>query len=141
MKVRPIIDRLKAECAIFSGNVAGAAEFVDAIEQSQLPLPHAFVFRVGGEAPPSESIGEVVQVVAETFAVVVAVDASADTRGQSAAESLDDVLAQLMPALLGWEPDGDHVAFEYVRDDHLQINRARLWHQFQFATQSAVAST
>lgn len=140
MKVKPIIDRLKAETTVFGGRVAGAAQFGDAVENSDLVVPSAFVFRVGGEAPPGDAIGGVVQVVGEVFAVVVAVDNTADQRGQAAAEALDDVLADLLPALLGWQPDDDHNAFEYVRDDHLAMNRARLWHQFQFSTQSAFSS-
>jgi hypothetical protein len=140
MKVQPIIDRLKAVSTTLGGRIAGAAEFSAEVEAARLSLPCAFVLRASGEASEAATLGAVVQMLTEDFAIVVAVDASADGRGQAAAEALDDVMADLIAGLLGWSPDATHNAFEYVRDDHVAIDRARLWHQFTFRTSGAISS-
>lgn len=140
MKVQPIIARLKAVSTTLGGRIAGAAEFAAEVEATRLTLPCAFVMRGSGVGNPVATVGPIVQEVVEEFAVVVAVSNSADTRGQAAAESLDDVMADLRAALLGWIPDDDHNAFEFVRDDHVGLDRARLWHQFVFRTSGAIAS-
>lgn len=140
MKVQPIIDRLKSVSTTLGGRIAGAAEFSAEVEAARLAVPCAFVLRASGEASEASTLGEVVQMFTEDFAVVIAVDNSVDTRGQAAAEALDDVLYDVIGSLLGWEADAVHNAFVMVRDDHVAIDRARLWHQAIFRTQSAIAS-
>lgn len=140
MKVQPIIDRLKAVSTTLGGRIAGAAEFSAEVEAARLALPCAFVLRASGEGSEPDTIGAVVQMLTEDFAIVVAVDNSADSRGQAGAEALDDVMVDLLARLLGWSPDATHNAFSYVRDDHVSLDRARLWHQFIFRTSSAIAS-
>jgi hypothetical protein len=140
MKVKPIIDRLKAEAATFGGRVAGAADFSAETEAARLGLPCAFVLRAGGGGSDAATVGAIVQLVNEEFGVIVAVNNSADERGQAAAETLDDVLDDVVAALLGWAPDAEHNPFEYVRDDHLTLDRGRLWHQITFRTSSVIAS-
>lgn len=143
MKIRPIIDRLKAECPSLGGRVAGAAEYAaaaDALESVRLDLPMAFVYRAGGAASEAATIGAVVQMVEQNFGVILALDNGADARGQAAAEALDDVIEELLSALLGWQPDTDHNAFVFVRDEHLELNRGRLWHVAIFNTSGPIMS-
>lgn len=140
MKVQPIIDRLKAVSTTLEGRVAGAAEFSAEVEAARFALPCAFVLRANGVASEADTIGAVVQGLTEEFGICVAVDNRADARGQAAAEGLDDVFADLLEALLDWAADDFHTGFEFVRDDHVGLDRARLWHQFTFRTTSAISS-
>jgi hypothetical protein len=80
------------------------------------------------------------QVLTERFGVIVAMSNAADYRGQASTEALDDIKAELLAALLGFEADADHVAMEYAGGRHLAMNRARLWHQFDFVTQVVIST-
>ncbi len=135
MRIKPIIDRLKTNALSLGGRVSGASEFSAEVEAMRLPLPCAFVLRASGEAQSATSLGAVLQMVNQDFAIVIAVDNSKDTRGQDGAESLDAILEDVQLALLGWTPPvEEHNAFEFVRDDHISIDRSRLWHQTIYRT-------
>jgi hypothetical protein len=141
LKVQPIIDQLKAVSTTLGGRVAGAAEFSAELEAAQMALPCAFVFRSNGEATAPDTFDETMQMLTEEFAVVVAVSNAVDTRGQAAAEALDDVMEDVINALLGWSPTAvERNPFEYVRDDHVSVDRSRLWHQFIFRTSGVISS-
>jgi hypothetical protein len=103
-------------------------------------LPCAFVMRSGGEASDAQTLGEVVQMLTEEFAIVIAVDNSASTVGQPAEDNLAPVYEEVMEALLGWIDNGTHNALVFVRDDHVGFDRSRLWHQMLFRTESAISS-
>lgn len=141
MKIQPIIDRLKAVTTTLGGRIGGAAEYSSETEATRLALPCAFVMRFNGSAPEPDTFDATMQIVTEEFGVVVAVSNSVDARGQAAAESLDDVMEDIINALLGWKPSsGEHNPFEYVRDDHVGMDRATLVHQFIFRTSGVISS-
>jgi len=143
MKTSPIIERVRDQVAAFAGRVAGAAEFAQAAEQEQFPVPHAFVLNAEEEVLVADAqsgarsltAGQVSQVVWEVFAIVVAVDNTADLRGQAAGDQLDDLKLALHAALIGWSPDADlYSGLEYRGGSHLLATRARLWHEFRYAS-------
>lgn len=143
MKLRPIIDHLKAETTSFGGRIAGASEYASEVEAGRMTMPCAFVVRgtvsTDGE---SASVGAVVQVLAEEFGIAVAVD-NTDKRGQDSEEVLDDIRRDLLQALLGWLPpgtEGHYNAFDYVGDTPIELNRARVWRLFVFRTSTAISS-
>lgn len=140
MKIHGIIEKLKEEVPVFGGRVAGTAQYSAELEAVRLPLPCAYVYRAGGVASEAATLGATVQILEQTFGVIIAVDNSLDGRGQAAAETLDDVLDEVIEALLGWLPDDEHNAFEFVRDEHLEINRGRLWHLALFRTSNPISS-
>lgn len=140
MSLTAIIDRLKTAAPIFGGRVAGAAEFGAEAEAARLGLPMAFVMRAGGEASDAGTMGAVVQMLTEEYAIIIAVDNSADTFGHAAEQALDPVIVEVRRALLGWTWDDVHNALVFERDDHVSFDRARLWHQMIFSTSSAIDS-
>jgi len=140
MKLKPIIDQLKAETTLFGGRIAGASEYADEVAAARLTLPCAFVIRGAIFTDDARTLGEVVQMMTEEFGIAVAVDNSVDGRGQAAEEFLDDVRTELLKALLGWNPDAEHNAFEYGGEQPLEINRGRLWRLFLFRTSSEIGS-
>lgn len=141
MKMSPIIVRIRDQVDEFSDRVAGTAEFEAATEADSLDVPHAFVLPLGEEVEPSQTAGEVTQVINEHFAVVVVVDNSVDMRGQAAADELDDLRTALFSALIGWEPVAEHSGVEFRGGVHLAITRARLWHQFDFSSLHVINQT
>jgi hypothetical protein len=141
MKVKVVIDRLKAACPSLTNRVAGTAEFEEQVERTDLAVPCAFVMPLSDEVSENATAGSIVtQVVEERFGIIVIVANTTDPRGQAGGESLDDLRAELWDALLGWEPDGSHTPLEYRGGRHLAMNRARLIHQFDFATNFVLQS-
>jgi len=135
VKLRILIDHIKAECPAFAGRVAGAAEFAAAAaEADRLAVPHAFVIRLVEDVEPSITAGAVEQPSEEWFGIVVCVSNTADARGQGGDDTLDDVRAELRAALKGWQPDADHAPMEYRGFETLDLTRARLWRRFDFST-------
>jgi hypothetical protein len=72
------------------------------------------------------------QEMVESFAVVVALDNSADERGQASATTLHDIRAQLWKALLGWKPEATYDGISYEGGSLLQLDRKRMWYRFEF---------
>lgn len=140
MKTTPIINRLISDAPILGGRVAGVAEFNAEVEAVRLGLPCAFVMRSSGEASDAATLGEIVQILTEEFAIVLGVDNSVSTVGQPAEDNLAPVYEEVMEALLGWTDSPTHNSLVFVRDDHIGFDRSRLWHQMLFRTQSAISS-
>lgn len=136
MRPSLIIPRLRAQCPIFSGRVAGAADFAAASLADDVVVPCAFVLP-GGDVPgDQELIGEPLQELSERFTVAVCVSNLTDERGQDGAEQLHDIRAQLLTALLGWSPDGSATfgPVTYLGSDgDPTIDRARIWHAYDFS--------
>lgn len=133
-----IIVRLRAEVATFSNRVGGAGALEAALDEEDLAVPSAFVVPLDDSADATTTAGTVTQVLVESFAVVVAVDNTADLRGQAGAEALDPIRTALWAALLGWEPAAGYWPVEYREGGLFRIARHRLWWQFVFATAQVI---
>ena len=140
MSLAAIINRLKIEAPLFNSNVAGAAEFSAEAEAMRLPLPMAFVMRQGSTTSEATTLGEVLQLLTEEYAIVIAVDNSTDTLGHAAEQLLEPVIEEVRHALLGWTWDAVHNGMTFDRDEHVGFDRARLWHQMIFCTESVISS-
>lgn len=141
MKASAIIVRLRAAAPSFGGRVAGATEFGLIQNEIDVTVPAAFVMPAGEIVSPPATAGHMTQFVIEQFAVLVVVSTIADDRGQAAADQLDDLKVELQAALLGWEPGDLYSGMEYQGGVHLDVGRARLWHQFDFATRVVLSQT
>lgn len=142
MKSTAIIARLKSEIPALSNRVGGTADLVAAQEQDDIPVPHAFVVPGGDVADEADLAGPITQQdMVEEFAVVVAVANTSDQIGRAAGDAVDDLRTSIWTALLGWEPAADHGPFAYLGSNHLEMSRARLWHQFNFVTQTLIQET
>ena len=104
MKLAPIVAQSRRECKSFP-QVAGAITDQLKSSISQGTLTAAYVVRLDEDAEIVDDLGnEYYQELTEYFAVVVFL-ANNDPRGQSAADRLDDIRAELFKALLRWEMD------------------------------------
>jgi hypothetical protein len=136
MRPSDIIPRLRAECPIFAGRVAGAIAYSKAAESDAFPVPHAFVLLQGITPSGDTQLSSLDQEMSLQFTVVIAVSSAADDRGQDAGEQLIDCFVELRTALLGWSSD----ATKYcpILMDGLTLaegesfTRARAWAQCDF---------
>lgn len=130
-----VIARLRAQCSAFSNRVAGTAEEARASEQTELPVPHAFFMPAGIERGEGEEISGLGQHLAVRFRVMIAVDNRTDNRGQSGAAALYARVADVIQALVGWQPDSTAapILFDSL-EDSFDSNRATLWGGVMFAT-------
>jgi hypothetical protein len=127
MNLATVITRVRAQASTFSNWVGGAAEFTRALETSEaLTLPHAFVVLVSETADGSA--------IDEEIAVVVAVDARGDERGQTGAQSLEALRDELLTALHGWSPSSDHRPMRYLGADYVTASRHAVFYQYNFAS-------
>lgn len=134
MRPSLIIPRLRAECPVFQQRVAGAATYRQVSLQDDFPVPHAFVLPLGDAADGEVMVSSLDQQLTARFAVVVAVANTSDERGQGAAELIYDARAELIAALVGWNPDPSRfspILYRGMPDDP-DITRARAWAQFDF---------
>lgn len=142
MKPSLIIPRIRSLCPILAGRVAGAAAFAEARETDDLAVPCAFVIP-GGDTAGEELLlgGPALQDINDTFSVVVCVSNLADERGQAGAEQLHDIRAELIAALLGFVPSLAYDAITYTGSgDELEVNRARIWHSYDFACVTRIST-
>ncbi|MCQ5469687.1 hypothetical protein NAS92_04220 [Pantoea brenneri] len=133
MKLSLVIAALRARCPMFAGNVAGAAEFKAIPETGKMRLPAAYVVPTEDITAEQKSLTDYWQNVTEGFAVVVVLDNTRDERGQAAGyDAVHDVRQQIWKALLGWEPDEDAGPVAYSGGQLLDMDRGRLYYQFEF---------
>lgn len=140
MKLKPVIDRLKASAATLQSRIAGSAEFAAAAQAQDLAVPCAFVMPLAESVHPSRTAPRVVQTMEERFGIIVCVSNLVDPRGQAGAEQLDDIRTELWSALIDWSPGGGVGPFEYRGSRHLAMTRGRLWHQYDFAALNVIAT-
>lgn len=132
MELEPIIKALRERCPIFSDRVGGAAQFKLLPENAALPVPCAFVIPLDDSPDEARSQNSVRTNLKDSFAVVVALSNTADEKGQAASGGMHAMRATLWSALLGWQPDEDYDGINYEGGHLVQIDRARLWYQFEF---------
>lgn len=135
MKLKVVIDRIKAQCPTFSNRVSGFSDFLS-IEgrEDTMTSPCCFVVRLLSDVLPNEIAGAVQQVKTERFGVFVCVDARADEIGYDADDKFDDLRRELITALCGWSPSEDRSPFEDEGFENVTASRARAWRRFDFST-------
>lgn len=139
MILETIINALRVRCPSFAAtppavtpNVAGAAQFKQLEEATNLPLPFAFVVPLDDNPQESKAQNAVRQPMIDSFAVIVAVSNAVDEKGQGGFISVHTLRTEIWKALLGWRPSDDYNGIEYQGGSLLKMDRARLWYQFEF---------
>lgn len=141
MQLEPIIAALRARCPTLGPRIAGAAQYKPLAEAQALPVPCAFVIPLDDSPQESRAMNSVRQTLADSFAVVVYVDNTADEKGQGGAHSIHLLRAELWAALLGWRPDLTYNGITYEGGSLLALDRARLAYQFEFGALMEIGPT
>lgn len=137
--IETIIEALKTRAPSFVGRVGGAAAYKPLEPAANLVMPAAYVIHMDDEAGPQTSSNGYNQVVDDVFAVIVVLSNTPDERGQTALSSIHSIRAELWAALLAWQPDTEHGAIEYRGGQLLDLDRARLYYQFEFSTRTEIS--
>ena len=138
MNLNLVIAQLRTYCPSFAGRVAGSARFKRLDETTTLSVPAAYVIPLDDNPGDRMSLNDVRQSLTESFAVIVVLSNTPDERGQAAVNSAHDTIrTELWHALLGWQPDAlgaasNYRGIEYQGGNLLDLDRARLWYQFDF---------
>lgn len=133
-----IIAALRARATSFGGRIAGAAEYKRLPETANLTVPAAYIIPMDDEAGGQESKNGYQQTVRDSFAVVVVLSNTPDERGQSSITSTLAIRAELWAALLAWAPDASHGPIVYEGGQLLDLDRARLYYQFEFSAETEI---
>lgn len=124
------IKQLRDYAPVFEQRVAGTAEFA-ALEtgKENLAVPSAFVIMTRELASePSRAK----QLNREYFAVIVCVNNQQDWRGQGGVQQIEQIKSELIRALFQWRPSCCYQHVHYAGGQFLNMDRARLWWQFEF---------
>lgn len=141
MRPSAIIPRLRSECPVFGGRVAGAVDYRRAIVADDFPVPHAFVLLAAITPSGEVQLSRLDQEVNVQLSVVVAVSSAADDRGQDASEQFITCFAQIRDALLGWTPDssfGPILMDGFTLTEGETFTRARAWAQIDITAAAMV---
>ena len=132
-----IVEALKTRTnATFAGRIAGAAEFALISPDAKLAVPAAYVIPLDDSAQPNGSDNGYSQIVRDGFAVIVVLSNTADEIGKSSVAQIQPIRNVLNAALLSWKPDAEHGPIEYEGGQLLDIDRARLYYQFEYACET-----
>lgn len=139
MDITAIINALKDRTVpTFNGHVAGAAEFKRLPESANLVMPAAYVIPLDDDAGEQQSENGYSQIVRDGFAVIVVVSNTSDERGQGGIVSVSAIRSVLWSALLSWAPDASHGPIVYEGGQLIDMDRARLYYQFEFSAPTEI---
>ena len=135
MKLKPIIEELRAYCPSFAGRVYGIGTFSQLSESvSAEALPAAFVLPVSEDPEEPATTSRYRQTVKFNFAVLVMVSNVEDEQGLSAWEAADDLKKEVFKAIVG--ADDIRARKDWIQFEGLSIadmNRAALTVQLDFS--------
>lgn len=139
MDIAAIIAALKARAAAaFGDRIAGAAEYKRLPDSANLIMPAAYVVPLDDDAGEQTSANGYSQIVRDSFAVIVVVSNTTDERGQAGYASVAAIRAALWAALLAWKPSVAHGPIQYEGGALLDMDRARLYYQFEFSAATEI---
>jgi hypothetical protein len=134
VNIHLIIEHLREHCLSFQGRVAGAARFKRLDETVAMQVPSAYVIPQDETAGERMNLNDIRQPLLEVFSVIVVLSNEEDERGQSAIHNAhESIRAEIWRALLGWQPAARYQGIEYQGGSLLDLDRSRLWYQFDFA--------
>lgn len=136
-----VITALRLRCPSYSSRIAGAARFQILPEASKLAVPQAFVIPLDDSPSESRANNAQRQSMTDSFAVIVAISNVPDEKGQAATATVRTQRTELWKALLGWQPTDEYNGINYEGGHLLQIDRARLWYQFEFGADMEIGPT
>lgn len=131
MKISPLIDQLRRFAPTFQGRVAGGLEFEVVRDSALLAMPAAYVVMTADDPGDNTEQTGIRQAIFDEFDVVVAMK-TGDERGQSVADPLHNIRAELLRALVGWKPSSDYERVMYDGGQLLLIDRGRVLYRFTF---------
>lgn len=134
MHITPVIAQLRQYAPTFVRRVAGGMKLDAILESSHLALPAAYVLMTGDDPGENRSETGTNQQIFDEFDVLVVVKVD-DERGQSLADPMHDIRAELFRALVGWKPQPGYEHITYEGGELMRIDRARAVYRFTFRSE------
>lgn len=134
MHISPVIAQLRQYAPTFDRRVAGGMKLENILASTHLALPAAYVLMTGDEIGESASQNSVRLQIFDEFDVLVVLKVD-DERGQSIADPLHDIRAELLRALVGWKPAPGYEHVTYEGGELMSIDRARAVYRFTFRSE------
>lgn len=141
--IAAVVTRLNATVVDLYGRVEGAAEFTDLMQRNDLPqaTPAAFVLPLGLAGQQADAMaGAFTQAITETVGVVLVVRGH-DRTGKRALERIDQLIRDVIAALIGWAPANEIGAFKLMRGQLIGLRAGALLYQIDFAISDQLRST
>lgn len=136
MDLSLITARLKAQVSGFSNRVYGAAELAVVLENPErFTKPFACVVWSGDERMDQNLVPGQQARFREAFSVVVVVDNTVETRGETAVAAVEALASDVQDAIVGWAPSASHLPSVYQGSAHGDMNTSALIHEFRFSSE------
>ena len=139
-----IIARIKATAPALNSIVSGALELAALLKAETLPqrLPAAYVIPLGIDAePPALSANVYSQSISRGFGVVILAAAAGDATGARSRPLLDQIEAELIAGLCGWEVPGATGVLELRRSRLIGLDAGAVQQQLDFSLSDFVRIT
>lgn len=133
MDITLVIAAIKERCLSFGGRVSGAAEYKRLSDTANLDMPAAYVIPLDDVAGEQRSENAYRQQIKDAIAVVVVLSNTVDERGQTPLATVRTMRKELWKGLLTWKPDDEHGPISYEGGQLLDLDRARMYYQFEFS--------
>lgn len=140
MQIGPIVLKLRLAETRFENRISGAAQLAQALEYT-LKKETAFVIQLNEIANANTLDNSISQKINEQFGVIVALDNGSSDRDKTGLISYDklaDVRTEIFSAILGWQIPGTESLVSYAGGRVAGLNRAYLWYQFEFLTETRI---
>lgn len=139
------IEQVRANAPVFGGRVAGAAEFYKGLRDynTSMPLPAAYVLPLTQDAGPNLLWNGLIQIIQKGVGVAVELDAQQDRRGQRPVMDFDAIEVELFRSVLNLLLPGCNMVrgVYFTGARYLDLDRARLWYQWEFGLDWQVDDT
>lgn len=134
MLISLVIAQLRQYAPTFARRVAGGMKLENILAGSHLALPAAYVLMTGDDPGDNQSQTGTRQQIFDEFDVLVVLNVD-DERGQSIADPMHAIRAELFRALVGWKPGTDYEHITYEGGELMSIDRARAVYRFGFRSE------
>lgn len=135
MIVQPVIDRLKAEVATFSGRVRGGTDYLAVIQNRSLPDAPVFAYVLYGgiaqNGTPNLGRNSYIHGVNRGVKVAVVIRTT-DPTGAKAVDELEEIVEDVLQALCGWRPGSEAGVFQMTGASVGGVNNGLLILQIDF---------
>ncbi len=132
MLINPVIKQLRTYATRFGGRVSGAFSWDPAEDSGRMKAPCAWVVLEATDA--DENTTNVIrQLLRDTFSVYVVLP-TREERGQTNAQDIEAVRADIFRALVGFCPAENYEPIQLVSGELFAIDRDRVTYRFEFVT-------
>jgi hypothetical protein len=137
----PTILQIQQFATVFNGNVGGAAEYADAVDnQLNLPLPSAYVVYMGDDDAENLFFTGMQQYLNQHFSVFVITDSTNDRVGLSGMTLAEEARLSLYSAIYNWFPDAlqgrIRRGIKSNGSELITFDRSRLIYKYDFSIET-----